>query len=111
LIQKLKLWWSTLVWWKKALFALPVGILALILVIVSLWPRDRSYMRAPTSTIPPTKGAETIEVKVDAVIDSINEDIQVAKERARNAQNEIKKADSFDAIDDVLYGSGKNSKR
>jgi hypothetical protein len=103
-MEKLKKWWSTLVWWKKGLFALPIGILAIILFVARLWPRAQPPLRTPISTIPPTKGAKIVETKIEAMIDRINVDIQVAKERAKNAQEEIKQADSFDAVDAVLYG-------
>lgn len=111
-MQKLKVWWSSLNWWKKALLIIPAAIVALVAFIAALLPRKRSAaVYLPPVSTSPTKGAETVEVKVDQVIDGINEDIKIARERARTKNEEIKKADSFDAVDAALYGRRPNGKR
>lgn len=111
-MQKLKVWWASLNWWKKALLIIPAAIVALVVCIATLLPRKRSTaVYVPPISIPPTKGAKTVEVKVDEVIEGINEDIRIAKERAKNAEEEIKKAGSFDAVDAALYERRKDGKR
>jgi sugar phosphate permease len=111
-MQRLKAWWAGLNWWKKTLLVIPAAIVALIGFIAALWSRARpSTVRLPPVTTPPTKGAETVEIKVDTVIEGINEEIAAAKEKAKDAEEQIKKADSFAAVDAVLYGERKDGKR
>lgn len=100
-MQRLKAWWSTLVWWKKVLLILPVSVTFLALLLVSLWPRNRT---SPVAIAPvdSTSTARQVEVKVDAIVNQINEEITESRKRAQNVKEEIQNADSFDAVDDAL---------
>jgi hypothetical protein len=104
-MQKLKVWWSTLKWWQKGLLALPVGLLALALLVRALWPRARSPVpKTPATPIPPSTGAQAVETKLDVILANINEEVKVAKEKAKNAKEAIAEADDLAGVDAILYG-------
>ena len=107
-MQKLKTWWATLKWWQKGLFALPVGIVALALLLGALWPRAHlPAPETPATPIPPSTGAREVESRVNVVLADIAKEIAIAKEKARDDKTKIIDADDFADVDDILYGRGK----
>jgi hypothetical protein len=104
-MQKLKTWWATLKWWQKGLLALPVGLLALVLLLGALWPRARPpALETPATPIPPSTGAQAVETKLDVILADINSQVRAAKEKAKNAKEAIAEADDLAGVDAILYG-------
>jgi hypothetical protein len=104
-MRKLKTWWATLRWWQKGLLALPVGVVALALLVGALWPKSRSSPPAvPSTEIPPSIAAQEVEGKVDAVIAATANEIAAAKEVAADEKTRITSAADFAGVDAILYG-------